>query len=257
METILNWQGQPIEIARSKGGTLVVIDPFDNLVSSGVSPWPPPEIIQKFYKSRQIRAFDGVGRDEVTRTLGYYTDLQSLHSEDAITWSVFGTLAYTDQSIRCAYVTALFELLGIPPTPITNANIWLWRRIPHPDTLVSGGPEIDFGIQTENAVVFGEAKWLSEIGGRQGKAKDKNQLILREEFFVKYGRKLFGTISNYVVLGLSLHGGMVENKETNLGHAVLYHRDLTWASICGIEVRPLTNELKKYLEWKLKNSRIV
>jgi hypothetical protein len=256
METIPNWQGQTIEVARSKGGTIVVIDPFDNLVSTGVSPWPPPEIIQKLYQSRQIRAFDEASRERVTRTLGYYTDLQSLHSEDAITWSVFGTLAYADQGIRCAYVTSLFELLRIPSTPIQNANIWLWRRIPHPDTLVSGGPEIDFGIQTENVVVLGEAKWLSKIGEAQGKAKDKNQLILREEFFVKYGRKLLGTISNYVILGLSIQGGMVENRESSLGHDVIYHRDLTWGSVCGIEAHPLEDELRNYLGWKFRNSRI-
>jgi hypothetical protein len=256
METILNWRGQTIEVARSRGGTLVVVNPFDNLVSTGVSPWPPPEIIQKLYQSRQIRAFDELSREAVTRTLGYYTDLQTLHSEDAITWSIFETLAYADPSIRCAYVTSLFELLGIPSPPVTTANIWLWRRIPHPDTLVSSGPEIDFGIQTEDAVVFGEAKWLSRVGEAQGKAKDKNQLILREEFFVKYGRKVFGTISNYLVLGLSLQGGMVKNRETNPGHAVLYHRDLTWASVCGMNVHPLADELKKYLEWKLINSNI-
>jgi hypothetical protein len=146
--------------------------------------------------------------------------------------------------------------LGLPPSSPETANLWLWRRIPHPDTLVSGGPEIDFGIQTENLVIFGEAKWLSKIRGAQGKAQDKDQIILRNEFFEKYGRQIFGNIVHYVVLGISFHGGMLENKDTKLGHAVLYQRDTTWASVCGIDEHPLRNELENYLNWKVKNSKI-
>ena len=29
----------------------------------------------------------------------------------------------------------------------------------HPDTLVPGGPEIDFGVQTDDLILAGEAKW--------------------------------------------------------------------------------------------------
>jgi len=99
------------------------------------------------YQSRQIRAFDEPIQTEIKRVLGFYTDLQSVHSEDAITWSFFGTIAHFDLSIRCAFVKSFVNLLELPLSSPKTANIWLWRRIPHPDTLVSGGPEIDFGIQ--------------------------------------------------------------------------------------------------------------
>jgi hypothetical protein len=256
METIQNWKGQLIEVARSRGGTLVVINPFDNLVTTGVPVWPPPEILQKLYQSYQVRAFDEPWRGEVIRTLGFYTDLQSLHSEDAIIWSVFGTLAYADQETRCTYVNSLIGLLGIPSPPVKIANIWLWRRIPHPDTLVSGGPEIDFGIQTEDVVIFGEAKWLSGVGKAQGKARDKTQIILRQEFFEKYGRQLFGGISHYVVLGLSRLGEMLDDKEIDLGQAVLYNRDLKFKDVCSLNGHHLSRELQNYLTWKEGNSKV-
>jgi hypothetical protein len=255
MERIQNWRGEKIGVARSKGGTLVVINPFDNLVRGDISLWPPPEIVQKLYKSRQVRAFEGLTRKEVTQVLGYYSDLQSLHSEDAITWSVFGILAHADQEARCSYVGSLMNLMGIPSPPITEANIWLWRRVPHPETLVSGGPEIDFGIQTDNTVIFGEAKWLSPIGAAQGKNRDKTQITLRNEFFEKYGELIWGDVKRYILLGLSLLGGMVENKEINLGHASLYQRDMTWAAACGINEHPLKDELEKYLKWKKEHSK--
>jgi hypothetical protein len=58
-----------------------------------------------------------------------------------------------------------------------------------------------------------------------------------------------------VILGISLHGGLVENKETDLGPAVLYQRDKTWASVCGIDEHPFKDELANYLNWKVKNSK--
>ena len=56
------------------------------------------------------------------------------------------------------------------------------RRIPHPDSLVPGGPEIDAGIISRNSVLFIEAKWQSQVGDKQGKEKDKDQIQLRGEF---------------------------------------------------------------------------
>ena len=51
-------------------------------------------------------------------------------------------------------------------------DLGVHRGIPHPDTLVPGGPEIDFGIQTADTLILGEAKWLSGVGRLQGVAKE-------------------------------------------------------------------------------------
>ena len=53
--TLLDWNGRTIEVANSDGGVLATINPFDNLVKTGISPWPTPEVIQKLYQSRQVR----------------------------------------------------------------------------------------------------------------------------------------------------------------------------------------------------------
>jgi hypothetical protein len=255
MRTILNWRGEEIEVARSRGGTLAVIDPFDNLVTTGVAPWPPPEIVQKLYKSRHGQAFDEPDHKAVTSVLGFYSDLQSLHSEDAITWSVFGTVAYADQDTRRAFTDSLLDLLGVATSTTKAASMWLWRRIPHPETQGAGGPEIDFGIQTEQVILLGEAKWLSGVGQAQGKARSKDQITLRREFFEKCGGAMFHSASHYIVLGLSLRGGMLKNEEANLGHAILRVRDLTWESVCNVENHPLSEEIRSYLTWKEENSK--
>lgn len=132
-----------------------------------VIPWPPPELVQKFYQSYQARAYSGADATAVTRELGYYSDLQSLHSEDVLTWSFFGPIVYSPPDVRARYIESLLRLV----------------RVPHPDTLVPGGPEVDFGIQTPTVFLLGEAKWRNKVAGRQGVAKDKSHLTLRREFW--------------------------------------------------------------------------
>lgn len=87
-----DWNGQPVRSFRSKGGVLALADPFSGVVRGDVRPWPPAELIQKAYKSEHGSAF-GHEPSLVEWSGRYYCDLQSLHCEDALTWSVFGTLA--------------------------------------------------------------------------------------------------------------------------------------------------------------------
>jgi hypothetical protein len=89
--------------------------------------------------------------------------IRSVHSEDAITWSVFGPICYAAPPVRVSFYSELLRLVdkGLP-TPQT-ASVSLWRRIPYPDSLVSGGPGIDFMVISNATVVLGEAKWLSGV----------------------------------------------------------------------------------------------
>jgi hypothetical protein len=127
VETIENWQGQRTEVARSRGGVLAVADPWNNVIRTGVKPWPPPELIQKTYESRQVRAYSDLERVVAISQMGFYSDLQSLHSEDAITWSIFGPVAYAAASVRRAFVKELLELIDVRGSS-ENARVWLWRH---------------------------------------------------------------------------------------------------------------------------------
>ena len=104
MAIVENWRCEPTEIARSRGGKAAVVDFADGLVRGVAEPWPPLEILQKLTKSGHESAFEGAELTAVRRTLGFYTDLQSLRSEDAVTWSAFGTVAYAVQETRNAYI---------------------------------------------------------------------------------------------------------------------------------------------------------
>ena len=83
-----------------------------------------------------------------------------------------------------------------------TCTIDLWRRVPHPDKSLPGGPELDFVIDGNRCVVFGEVKWLAAEGRGQGVMQDKGQMQLRREFLGKYGRRVYGE-RGFSVLGVS------------------------------------------------------
>lgn len=183
---------------------------------------------------------------------GYYSDLQSIHSEDAITWSVFGTIAHASNENRIKFISELFQSLGLASETVHSTEIFLWRRIPHPETLVSGGPEIDFGILTNDTLLLGEAKWKSSVVAAQGINKDKTQLQLRVEFLKKYAPKLYPGVRHFVLLGVGLNNDVIENYSDK----TVKYIGTTWNTICNFKSHPSYDELQRYLIWKIKNTKI-
>jgi len=241
-----DWNEREIECAHSKCGVIVVTHPYDNLIRSGCTSWPPPEIVQKLYQSRQIGAFEKDEAQKCMSGLGFYCDLQSTRSEDAITWSVFGTAARASQSEQRKWLADFFRVIGYSGAKTDEPEIFLWRRLPHPDTLVPGGPEIDVGIITSNALLLVEAKWQAGVGSAQGKNKDKDQIQLRGEFLEKYGRRMFPNRTQFVVVGISLIADAFEDTKRQ----EVAFRSTTWGKLCSLASHPHAPEVQRYFEWK-------
>lgn len=256
MHAIRDWNDREIAIAESAGGVRAVVHFSDNLVRSGVVPWPPGEVLQKLYKSNHQDSYFGADRVAVTQVLSFYSDLQSLHSEDAITWSVFGPLVYGTIADRCRFVQSLLHLIKIPVERVDQASVWLWRRVPHPDTLVSGGPEIDFGIYCNGTIILGESKWRgSKFVTGQGKAKNKDQLLLRQDFLQKHAASMCEPVNHLVILALSWRGSLLMKTDIPVSQCTMCLRDLTWDSLITGTEHPNKDELLRYLKWKIDNSK--
>ena len=238
--TIQNWKSQEIKSAKSRGGKLAVLDYRDNLIIPKKTIWPHPDILKKLYKSNRISAFHELDQKKLKEKLGFYCDLQSLRSEDAITWSIFGTLQLFDEEKRVEFLNSLFTLLELD-LKASQCTIQCFMRIAHPDTLVSGGPELDFFILTDSAIILGESKWRSKIGEGQGKSGRKNQLQLRSEYLEKYGKKIFTSQKTQLVL---LTG--ITSYETNYNNI----KSITWEEVCKATNHPLKEEISKYYSWK-------
>lgn len=242
--TIKDWNGKEIEIAKSRSGKICVCNYEDNLIIPKGPIWPHPNIVKKLYQSEHRKDFDKQAYAELSKRLGFYCDLQSLRSEDAITWSVFGTLYYFPKPAQIQFFNSLLEKID-EKLLINDCLIQLWTRIAHPDTLVSGGPELDFLVVGDKLVMFGESKWMSKIAKGQGKMKDKDQLQLRKEFLQKYGKQIFSEADKLLLLVVN-----IEPDEQND-----HYRCISWETICKEMQHPLGNEIERYYSWKMELGR--
>jgi hypothetical protein len=139
-----------IKVIRSKVASGAVINIKDNFLIPDSISWPPIEIVSKMYQSNHLGAFNEADHKILTEELGYYCDLYSVKSEDAITWSLFGYISKLDFNLQNDFYNEFLNSINIAGDKIVSID--LWKRIPHPQTLVSGGPEID--------VILNGEKWL-------------------------------------------------------------------------------------------------
>ena len=250
---VYDWRGKEIDLVESRGGVLAFVNPWDGVVHGRVDPWPPPELVQKLYQSNHGGAFVDGASNGATSFLGYYSDLQSMHSEDAVTWSLFGPIAYADSDVRARFCAQLLESLGIERSA-SNTIMWLWRRLPHPDTRASGGPEIDFGIQTADTLILGESKWRSGFGTGQGANGDKDQIQLRAEYCIKHGAEVFSSVKQFIVLAVGRAGNLLTEAHNTLNGGNVLLQEITWERLAGLTANPFAAEFQKQLEWRTKRS---
>jgi hypothetical protein len=248
MLTVDSWQaGSRLSLAESKGGVRVTRHPLENMAQLISLTSTPPELMQKFYASNRFkgrtREDDQFARDG----LGYYCDLQSLNSEDAVTWSFFGTLAYMSAESRHPICAELFKRLDLP-SPEGDVLVWLWRRIPHPEKPESsGGPEIDFGLMSAESLILGEAKWNSPVGIGQGVRKNRSQLGLRLSYCEQMAPRTLPFVRHRVILGVGRSNDVLPTTTQSKSAQV---RNLTWNEIASLFPASLAAELERYLEWR-------
>jgi hypothetical protein len=200
MDNLVDWNGTQIPVACSAGGTLLLCDAYAGLMRPKDAAWPPPALVMKLGESGGPHPFAPELRAKVSATLGHYCALQSINSEDAITWSFFGPLMLAPEPTRAAFLNWLCQTLGLPWYQNTRCAIDLWRRIPHPQKPAAPGPELDALVDGNQVVVFVEAKWSSPEGTGQGPQGTATQMQLRREFFERWGAALHGG-RGMVVLG--------------------------------------------------------
>ena len=254
MRTLKDWNNTEVVLAESCRGVLAFVDPYEGLIRGKTHPWPPPEVVQKLYRSGRQQAFSDENLNAVTPKMGYYSDLQSMHSEDAVTWSTFGPLKYSSKNDQRLFVNGLMESIGLKSNS-KEVSISLWRRVPHPDTLVSGGPEIDFTIVSDDFVILGEAKWLSSVGKAQGKDRNKDQIQLRHEFLTKYGPAHFGAGRCFVVLGASLGKPVVDSEDLLIEQVEVRLRNVSWEEIANLPGLSHGEELSRHIAWRKEHTR--
>ena len=170
IKTKSSWAGQPISGTLSTGSQVfAALDWQDMVIQVG-----DPIRRKACDPSGQIRAFDIADQKALKARYGRYSNLQSINSEDTVTWSIFGCASPEP------WLGTLFEtVFGVAERP-TNWTLDFWQRTPHPDTGSSNhGPEHDIIFQSPDWRYAGEAKWTRDIDGAQGRSRTISQLEMR------------------------------------------------------------------------------
>lgn len=256
---ILDWNGHEMEVAHSRRGVLAACEHHRNLIQAASAVGEPLEIVQKLYESSIAWSFAPDELARARKSLGYYTDLQSLRSEDAITWSVFGTVARADEQTRIRWVSDLMEMAGLEAEKPLHCEIDLWRRTPHPHTRKPSGSENDFAIVTDTILILGECKWKGRIASDQGKHHDKDQIEMRVEFLQWY-RKTISCLhgsskqpdwKDGAVLAVTIEP---DPRIITGNFDGIEVRATTWKQVCALESHPFADEVGRYYEWKLSHT---
>ena len=241
-ETIPDSNGRAIRVAHSSGGVLLFCDVNDALIHTEPAYWPPPQVVMKLGAAQHSSKLPA----SVRQNLGHYSALQSINSEDALTWNFFGGLI-NQSAAGAAFLNWLCEQLQLPWSGNERAITDVWPRIPHPDKPIAPGPELDAVLIAERIVVMVEAKWGSVEAKGQGVAGDKGQIQLRREFLTTYGRRLWGR-RGLLVLGVTLDSPMAVAAgpdEHNVAVA-----STTWERLAQWSGHPVGGEFVRHLRWK-------
>jgi hypothetical protein len=243
---LLDWNNRTVMAVRSRGGVFAFPDFADNLIRMDSVCWPPADLVQKLFKSEKLWAFSEEDQTYLSAKLGYYCDLQSVHSEDALHWSYFGPLIYATDIQRLDFARWLRTKLSLKAHEPASCSLSCWRRVPHPENGTPNGPEMDLLIVTDTFTLALESKWRSGEGRWQGMAGNSTQLELRQRFLAQFGPAVFrnGLVAVlYVILDQS------QSSFGNPGIPIPV-LNMKWSELCQFAKHPRADEVKRYYDWK-------
>jgi hypothetical protein len=218
--------------------------------------WPPALLKQVTSYVARRSWFTDKDADALAARLGKISKFQSLSSEDAVTWSWFGTLGRAGVEPRRRTVQWLYDRLGLQLRASPDVRVDQWMRVIHPNALKSSkGPELDARIDDPGvALVYVEAKWDAALGSGKGAAPGQkdDQVILRRDA-LRAEPRLAKDDCEFIVLGVSNTAADLAAYDEVPQKPPLRHvhvKWLTWAELSECDAHPLAREFRRYLEWK-------
>jgi hypothetical protein len=260
---IIGYDGKPVAVRFSATSKVPYLERWQDNVLSPPEGCPWPEFLVKQVRSYAAprRWFSQVDAEALSLSLGRISKFQSLRSEDALTWSWFGTLACATSDERRRTVQWLYERLGLDLTASGMLTIDQWSRVVHPNAPESpNGPEIDARIDDPGAaLIYVEAKWDAALGTGKGATQGsrEDQIVLRRDS-LRLQHKLADGDRALVVLGVATalaDLSAYEEAPSILTASAVEIGWLTWNDLASCEVHPRAAEFKRYLEWKTEQTR--
>lgn len=256
METVEDWNGNELGVCHSRASAVPYVTSWRrNVIAPPGGQWPA--WLEKQVTGYTARAdwFDDADAQVLSAELGRISKFQSLNSEDAVTWSWFGTLALAEPKERAAALQWLLNKVGLAAEVTPEAMIDQWSRVHHPNVPESPrGPEIDARVSDTNLLMYVEAKWHAELGSGRGAQEGKrdDQVVLRRES-ITHDPALAEHPGQRLVLGVSNHrqdvSAYARGAEASAGRQIEV-RWMTWQDLTQCGAHPHADEFKRYLDWK-------
>jgi hypothetical protein len=252
------FDGRTIEGSRSMGSGVFAAFDWEQMV-----PAKGPAIAEKALTEQgRVTDFPPADHSRLKAKLGHYSKVQSVNSEDTVTWGVFGLGSIAEW---------LPELLDLAFESASRPAAWetrLWSRDPHPDTgCTANGPEADVVVTAPGWRIDFEAKWRQDIDGKQGRSRTLSQLDMR----ANCARSCAGDESQWGVLVIAPSSRIYPKARTSnsvfrryfepsadgyrplaAAHA-LHAAIVTWEQILSIlRNHPAQRPRSEYLDWRLR-----
>jgi len=256
-----NWKGRNIQVTRSGeqlNGRMAVVDLKDNLVAGAIPEFIPFPLLQKLVRSVHEADYFGAARTAVTNRLGFYTDLQSLASEDATTFSYFGPIWFKGSTEVARFTDWLMRDLELPLGKTATANLDFWRRIPHAQTAGRNGSEFDWAVQSANLLLLSENEFCGTQASNLGINCDLTQVQMLREYVIKCGAAVHPNVERFVILYVTSCGRAprVVEEDVPIGRAWLHIRNVTWQHLSSYTGHPLGTEFGDYYDWRCAHAEL-
>ena len=171
-EKLVDWNGQEVDVRFSRGRSRVpyVEDWTRNVIGvsdAGVAPSFLVRQVNTYVANNKWFGDDDAAA--LARRLNRVSKFQSLRSEDALTWSWFGTLSMSSQESRRAALQWVFDRAELEAQATRDVLIRQWIRVAHPHFPGRTGPEVDAVLDDPGgALIYVEAKWEARLGTGKG-----------------------------------------------------------------------------------------
>ena len=166
-------------------------------------------------------------------------------SEDALTWSWFGTLSIASPQARRDAVEWLLKRLELDAALSSDVTIRQWVRV---RTL---GPEVDAVVEDPRGLLlYAEAKWDAQLGTGRGVTEGSrdDQINLRRLALQAEQRR-----RPRVVLGISRAlPDLARYNHQETGDRPVWIRWITWGDLAECSIHPHAAEFSRYLAWKTR-----
>jgi hypothetical protein len=252
-ELIADWNDAPLTVRRSRGSGVAYTEDWRRNVLGIGEPVPPALSRHVAGYVTPRGSFEEEDATALSAKLGRISRFQSLRSEDALTWSWFGTVAQATPAERQAVIQWLYDALGLELAASKSVAFRHWERVFHPNAETRHGPEVDVIVDDpRGALIYVEAKWRADLGTGRGSVAgtSDDQIVLRRDSFRKDAALSQGE-RPLVVLGIGpVEEDLARYIEEDASLRRVAVQWLTWPLLAECPTHPLAEEFGRYLAWK-------